>query len=160
MRIGITGHRGLDEPLRRQVTALLVQALDTYDDSGLEAVTCLADGPDTWLADLVVERGGRLIVVVPATDYREGLPLWHRDAYDRLLARAAEVHRTGLADSTAQAHMAAGEILVGHCDVLLAVWDGQPARGLGGTADVVAHADRAGVKVQVLWPDGASRPAA
>ncbi|MFE7525327.1 hypothetical protein ACFU7Y_06360 [Kitasatospora sp. NPDC057542] len=160
MRIGITGHRGLDEPLRRQVTALLAQALDTYDDNGLEAVTCLADGPDTWLADLVVERGGRLIVIVPATDYREGLPAWHHDDYDRLLACAADVYRTGLTDSTEQAHMAAGEILVGHCDVLLAVWDGLPARGHGGTADVVDHADRVGVKVHVLWPDGATRPAA
>ncbi|MFH9861330.1 hypothetical protein [Streptomyces sp. NPDC017202] len=40
---------------------------------------------------------------------------------------------------------------------LLAVWDGKPARGYGGTADVVAYAERTGVAVRVLWPDGASR---
>ncbi|MBD0670401.1 hypothetical protein [Streptomyces sp. CBMA156] len=158
MRIGITGHRGLDERLRHQVTALLTQVLDTYEGRSLDAVTCLADGPDTWLADLVLDRGGRLIVIVPAADYRTGLPAWHHGDYDRLLARAADVYATGLTDSTGQAHMAAGEILVGHCDVLLAVWDGLPARGHGGTADVVAHADSVGVKTLVLWPDGASRP--
>jgi hypothetical protein len=26
------------------------------------------------------------------------------------------------------------------CDALVAVWDGQPARGRGGTADIVAYA--------------------
>ncbi|MGW2547831.1 hypothetical protein ACWC5I_44935 [Kitasatospora sp. NPDC001574] len=160
MRIGITGHRGLDDPLRHQVTALLQEALEPYDGRDVEAVTCLADGPDTWLANLVVERGGRLIVIVPATTYRDGLPTWHHHDYDRLLAHAADVYGTGLTDSTVQAHMAASEILVGHCDILLAVWDGLPARGYGGTADVVAYAHRVGVEVRVIWPDGASRPTA
>ena len=42
-------------------------------------------------------------------------------------------------------------------DVLFAVWDGQPARGYGGTADVVAEARRRKVPVRVIWPDGAQR---
>jgi len=49
------------------------------------------------------------------------------------------------------------EILVGPVDELLAVWDGKPARGYGGTADVVAYAERNGVPVRVLWPEGATR---
>lgn len=47
--------------------------------------------------------------------------------------------------------------LVGLVDELIAVWDGKPARGYGGTADVVAYAERTGVPVRVLWPEGASR---
>ncbi|MFF4619567.1 hypothetical protein [Nonomuraea jabiensis] len=42
-------------------------------------------------------------------------------------------------------------------DLLFAVWDGQPARGYGGTADVVAEARRRGVPVRVIWPEGARR---
>ncbi len=53
--------------------------------------------------------------------------------------------------------MAGSEILVGLVDELLAVWDGHPARAYGGTADVVAYAERQGTTVRVLWPQGASR---
>ncbi|HEY1620682.1 MAG TPA: hypothetical protein VGG25_23870 [Streptosporangiaceae bacterium] len=42
-------------------------------------------------------------------------------------------------------------------DELWAVWDGQPARGYGGTADVVAHARSKGIPVRVIWPEGARR---
>jgi hypothetical protein len=44
-----------------------------------------------------------------------------------------------------------------HSDQLWAVWDGQPARGYGGTADVVAAAHGNGLPVQVIWPPGAHR---
>ena len=42
-------------------------------------------------------------------------------------------------------------------DLLIAVWDGLPARGLGGTADVVAYARDHGIPVSVIWPEGARR---
>jgi hypothetical protein len=35
-------------------------------------------------------------------------------------------------------------------EVLIAVWDGLPARGLGGTADVVAYAKQCGRPVEVI----------
>ena len=44
-----------------------------------------------------------------------------------------------------------------HADELWAVWDGKPARGYGGTADVVACARENGVPVRVIWPAGARR---
>jgi len=37
------------------------------------------------------------------------------------------------------------------------VWDGQPARAYGGTADVVAYAREHGTPVRVIWPPGAER---
>jgi hypothetical protein len=40
---------------------------------------------------------------------------------------------------------------------LCAVWDGLPARGYGGTADVVAYARQHGKPVHVIWPAGARR---
>ncbi|MGW4103078.1 hypothetical protein [Streptomyces sp. NPDC004976] len=53
-----------------------------------------------------------------------------------------------------QAYLGAGRWIVDHCDRLIAVWDGRPARGLGGTGNVVANARRTGVPVTVLWePD-------
>ncbi|WP_202485638.1 hypothetical protein [Streptomyces sp. SID4985] len=157
MRIGITGHRGLGADVTAQVRALLAARVEGYDPADLVGVSCIADGPDAWFAEAVLARGGRLQVVVPAAEYRAGLPDWHHPVYDRLLAHAADVHHTGLAESTSEAHQAGSEILVGLVDELIAVWDGKPARGYGGTADVVAYAERTGVPVRVLWPEGAAR---
>ena len=42
---------------------------------------------------------------------------------------------------------AAGRFVVGNCDLLLAVWGGAPARGRGGTAEIVSYAIRVGVPV-------------
>ncbi|MFJ7998868.1 hypothetical protein ACIQ7D_17230 [Streptomyces sp. NPDC096310] len=157
MRVGITGHRGLPPAVELQVKALLTQRAAAFDASDLVGVSCIADGPDAWWAQAVLAVGGRLEVVIPADEYRAGLPDWHHRDYDSFLSRATGTHRTGLKESTSEAHQAGSEILVGLSDLVLAVWDGLPARGYGGTADVVAHAERVGVPVTVLWPDGATR---
>ncbi|MFJ7204778.1 hypothetical protein ACIQWR_14700 [Streptomyces sp. NPDC098789] len=157
MRVGITGHRGLDATVEQQVRDLLQAAVRNTEDADLVGVSCIADGPDSWFAEYIVEHGGRLEVVLPAEEYREGLPEGHWPVYDRLMAQASEVHRTGMVTSDSAAHMAGSEILVGLVDELLAVWDGQPARGFGGTADVVSYSERTGVPVRVLWPEGAQR---
>jgi hypothetical protein len=73
------------------------------------------------------------------------------------MSRASDVHETGMTASDSEAHMTGSEILVGLADELIAVWDAKPAWGYGGTADVVAYAERTGVPVRVLWPEGASR---
>ncbi|RII07978.1 hypothetical protein DSC45_34245 [Streptomyces sp. YIM 130001] len=157
MRVGITGHRGLPPQVEQHVRALLDAAVTGHDPAELVGISCIADGPDSWFAETVLTHGGRLEVVVPATAYRNSLPAEHHPTYDRLFAAAADVHETGLTDSDSAAHMAGSEILVGLVDELLAVWDGQPARGYGGTADVVTYAHQTGTPVHVLWPHDATR---
>lgn len=157
MRVGITGHRGLPAAAEGSVRRALVEAVADYTAGELTGLSCLADGPDSWFAQAVLERGGQLEAVVPAELYRQGLPEWHHDTYDTLFARASRVHRTGLRESTERAHMVGSELLVQQVDELLAVWDQQPARGYGGTADVVTHARDRGVPVRILWPGGATR---
>jgi len=53
--------------------------------------------------------------------------------------------------------MAASRAMLARADCLYAVWDGKPARGYGGTADVVAEAEGSGIPVTVIWPEGARR---
>jgi tetratricopeptide (TPR) repeat protein len=36
-----------------------------------------------------------------------------------------------------------GRYVADHCEILIAIWDGQPARGRGGTAEIVAYARQA-----------------
>ncbi len=156
IRIGVTGHRALAPPLHDTVTELISAHLKPY---GCEMVglSCLADGADAVFAEAVVRAGAPLEAVIPAARYREALPAEHRPVYDRLLRRAVLVHELPHTESTSQAHMAAGRLLVQRCDQLVAVWDGQPARGPGGTADVVAYARSLHRPVSVLWPQGAHR---
>ena len=43
--------------------------------------------------------------------------------------------------------------MVDRCDVLIAVWDGEPARGPGGTAEIVAYALERGRPIVHIRPD-------
>jgi hypothetical protein len=49
--------------------------------------------------------------------------------------------------SAGKAYEAVGRFVVRHCDLLLAVWDGKPSNGRGGTAEIVHYAASAGVPV-------------
>jgi hypothetical protein len=120
-------------------------------------VSSLAGGPDQLFARTVLDLGGTLEVVVPAEQYRDGLDPDERHGYDELFAKAKHVERLPFVESTEQAHLAAGQTVVDRSQRLVAVWDGKPARGVGGTADIVSYARQKRVPVTVLWPDGAMR---
>jgi hypothetical protein len=157
MRVGCTGHRLLDAETARIVERALHERLARLPADVLVGVTSLADGADQLFAEAILALGGVLEVVLPAERYREQLPAGSRETYDRLLARAAAIECLAFEDSTSEAHMEAGRAVVRRSEVLVAVWDGHPARGLGGTADVVAYARARGVPVEVVWPRGALR---
>lgn len=154
--IGITGHRGLSPSTARLVDQALRDALSDYGAS-ITGVTALADGADQLFARAVVDQGGLLEVIVPAAQYRDGLPADSHAEYDDLLGHAIRVHQLDFTQSTSQSHMAASELMISMISELFAVWDQQPARGRGGTADVVAHARDQERPVRIIWPDGATR---
>jgi hypothetical protein len=49
-----------------------------------------------------------------------------------------------------EAYLATGKHLVDECDILLAVWDGQPAKGKGGTGDIVEYAHMQGKELHIV----------
>ncbi|MEO3808663.1 hypothetical protein ABGB17_06650 [Sphaerisporangium sp. B11E5] len=155
-RIAITGHRDLTEPTARSVREAVREALTTRRES-LIGVSCLAEGADQLFAREVLTAGGELHAVIPAADYRDTLPVDARAAYDDLTGLAAHVHRMPARVAAPTSYMAASEYMLRGTDELFAVWDGCPALGYGGTADVVSYARRKGVKVHVIWPQGAER---
>jgi hypothetical protein len=110
-------------------------------------------------AQVVLDQGGSIEVIVPAAAYRQNLPAACWERYDALLAQASTVHRLDYIDSTSEAHMAASRLMLQTISALIAVWDGQPARGYGGTADVVTTARQQGIPTTVIWPAGANRDA-
>ncbi|HMH76897.1 MAG TPA: hypothetical protein VK547_09755 [Candidatus Udaeobacter sp.] len=157
MRIGISGHRGFDAETTRLIEEALREQLRQYADAELTGVSCLADGADQLFAQAVLDLGGILRVIIPGAGYRDALPEDARDAYDALLARAEVLAELDGPGTTSEAHMAASVAMLENIDALFAVWDGKPARGYGGTADVVNEARARRLPVTVVWPDGARR---
>jgi hypothetical protein len=123
----------------------------------LTGLTCIADGADSLFAQAVLDLGGSLHVVIPAEKYRDALPTDHHATYDALLTQATDVTRLDHVESDSTAHMDASLRMLDEADELLAVWDGKPARGHGGTADVVDAARARGIPVTIVWPNGAER---
>ena len=154
-QLAITGHRGLSAELEAEVDRMIRAAVGANSD--VVGVSCLADGADAVFAQAVLDAGGSLVAVLPASRYRESLPADYLPVYDQLLARAGKVVQLPYVTPDPRAYMEAGMRMIDESDSLLAVWDGQPGRGPGGTADVVAYARSRGVPVTVLWPAGAAR---
>ncbi|SES01958.1 hypothetical protein SAMN05216188_119142 [Lentzea xinjiangensis] len=154
-RLAITGHRGLSAEIEAEIDRMIRAAVAESGD--VVGVSCLADGADAVFAEAVLDADGSLIAVLPAVEYRATLPDAYQPVYDRLLARADEVVQLPFVTPDPHAYMEAGKRMVDESDSLLAVWDGLPGRGAGGTADVVAYARSRGVPVTVLWPEGAQR---
>jgi hypothetical protein len=155
-RIAISGHRGLPAPAAHLIDQAIRAALAQHAPE-MTGISILADGADQIFARAVTDLGGTLEAVIPATEYRAGLPADTHPEYDRLLAQAVAVRRLPFTESTSESHMAASKLMIDEADELYAVWDGQPARAYGGTADVVAYAREHGTPVRVIWPDGAQR---
>lgn len=157
-RLAVTGHRRLSETTTALVDAAIRREISKHAENGpLIGLSCLADGADTLFARAILDHGGTLHVIVPAHKYRDGLPEEHHPAYDALIAKAAEIIQLDHVESDSNAHMDASLRMLAHADELLAIWDGQPARGHGGTADVVAASRVQGIPVRVIWPQGAAR---
>ncbi|WP_344597922.1 hypothetical protein [Actinomadura vinacea] len=155
-RIAISGHRGFPDETERLVDWGVRAAIADHGGT-ITGLSCLADGADQIFARAVLDLGGTIEAIVPAERYREGLPEEAHAEYDRLLEAAVKVHRLPFDDSDSEAHMAASAHMIDQAEELWAVWDGKPARGYGGTADVVGYARERRVPVRVIWPDGARR---
>ncbi|MEU9718790.1 hypothetical protein [Streptomyces sp. NPDC047976] len=156
-RIGVTGHRSIPDEVLGHVQEGL-RAVFAGHRGPLEAFSSLADGADQLFADIALEHGADLTVVIPSEDYEDTFE--DPDAlagYRRLRRRAAQEVRLDFARSTDEAYYAAGTYIADCCDRLVAVWDGLPARGHGGTGEIVAYARALGKPVTVIWREGVAR---
>jgi hypothetical protein len=146
--VAVTGHRdlrGAEEWVRQEIDHAVSEIGAT------RGLTSLADGADQIFADVLLARRVPFHAVIPCAQYATCF-----DAtlvrYRRLLAAAENVITLPFDLPSNEAYMAAGVRVVDDAAVLIAVWDGLPARGPGGTGDVVAHARAIGRRVIHLDP--------
>jgi len=180
--VGVTGHRadvlpaGSVPVLRERVRDVLLQ----IEESGrallaaernsfalfeprLRFVSPIADGADQIAADVALELGWELQAILPfeRTQYRESLANHGaKERFDELLEQAdCLLELPGDPGHTLDAYVMTGRATVAHSDVLIAIWDGLPPRGRGGTGEVVQLALTRGTAIVhvPLSPGGDTR---
>lgn len=161
-RVGVSGHRHVTggAPVVAAVDAVLDAVAVAAGGRPATVVSSLAEGADRLVAERGLARAGwALEVVLPLDrddyerDFHDGPSV---EAFRSLLGRAATVERVPAQATREDGYWAAGLAVLDRCDALLAVWDGRPARGRGGTAEVVARARETGRPLAwVQVPEGA-----
>ena len=146
LTVGVTGHRQIAGDCTPAIEAAVISLLEGVrtkaPDAPLVLLTGLAEGADRLVARLVQERfGAEIIVVLPraAESYRSDFATADsREEFDRLLASAQLVVTCPVdhADPTV-GYAWAGNFTALHSHLLIALWDGDEARGDGGTAEIV-----------------------
>jgi hypothetical protein len=150
LRIAVTGHRNVADTaaLRTAIHRALDLIMDQLrpavrDRCRLVAVSALADGADRFVADCVLARpGGRLEVILPMpkADYVTDFdPVYSLTEFEHLLGEASWMVTMPLNRSREDAYAAAGRAITDRADVTIAIWDGRPAAGKGGTGDIVNY---------------------
>ena len=160
LSVGVTGHRkealpaedcaDIEQRIRAALTLLVdgaaaIHAQEapfyTGEPPRLLFISPLADGTDQIAARVALDLGFELHVVLPfpsATYRRELADDDARAAFDQLMAKASCVlELPGEHERPVDAYVMTGRATIAHCDLLLAVWDGLPPRGRGGTGEVV-----------------------
>lgn len=141
MKIGLTGHQRLDNPRDWGWVKGRIDRVLTSLPSPVIGITSLAVGADQLFAGAVLQHKGSLEVIIPFPEYEDTFDEGpERESYQQLLKAASKVNVMRRAGSDEECYLAAGKRVVDGADVLVAVWNGKPAAGLGGTGDIVKYA--------------------
>lgn len=154
--VGVTGHQRIPSAALAYVVDGIRAQLAAVPGP-VTGYSSLAVGTDQLFAREVLACGGRLIAVIPCRGYEQTFDSAGQAEYEELLAAAAQTIVLDFAEPGEAAYLAAGIEVIDRSDLLIAVWDGEPPRGLGGTADAVAYARSRGREVVVIWPAGVER---
>ena len=181
LRVAFSGHRHLANP--QQITGAIHQTLNELAliHPRLVGVSSAASGSDTLFAEVMLDRKYPFSLILPfhCDQFRKDFPdpedwLRVQTLIDHAIdvevlyqmtkdaSKASDCSEDGgsaersaaqkAADATA--YMDAGYRTIDRADVLVAVWDGNPGKGFGGTADAVAYARSIGQPLIIIRPDG------
>jgi hypothetical protein len=158
--VGVTGHRDLPpDPLLveriREVLDRIRRSFPASDATPLRLgmVSSLAEGADRLVAREILAGEDALLEVplpLPRDEYLLDFTTQRsKEEFLELLGRASAVTVVPDAGGREKTYAEAGHLVVDRCDALVAIWDGAPPRGVGGTADAVARART--TQVPLYW---------
>lgn len=144
--IGVTGHRKLtnEEQLLSGVDQALNHIQEAFPKSENTIISPLAEGADRLVAWRAMANNGANLVVPLPLDVEEYMldfsKISSKAEFVTLLEQAAQVIELPPMENREVSYLAAGLYVLKHSDVLIAIWDGLPARGPAGTGQIVARA--------------------
>jgi hypothetical protein len=163
LRIGFTGHRRhrLKVPDRILMQRVL-ESIELLRHAGkvgsadqVEVVTALAEGSDEVAARAALKAGCRMIALLPfkPADYeRTFSDRAYRPVFRDLLRKADKrIVLPGSLDDANAGYLAVGEDTLNRSDVVLTIWDGEPAQGRGGTPEILQSALER--RLGIIWID-------
>ncbi|MBX3084731.1 MAG: hypothetical protein KF716_24060 [Anaerolineae bacterium] len=140
MIVGITGHQDIGTT---EVVAWVSKTLDAIVSSGSIdlGVSCLARGADQLYATTLLKHAIPYIAVIASKDYATTFEDEEtRSNFQVLKSKAVQIYVLDHDVASEQAFYDAGKLLVDKSDQIIAIWNGEKARGLGGTGDIVQYA--------------------
>jgi hypothetical protein len=177
LRVGVTGHRPDSQKraqpdvkaLHETCRKLLRHLKDAFEGVATEngksfadqeehptevrLITALAEGADQWVANEAHQLGYQSQAVLPFAraeyekDFTDPQVL---DEHRRLRGLATAVFELdGDRARSSESYLVAGRVLLNQSDLLIALWDGEDAQGLGGTGQIVREALQRGIPT--LW---------
>ncbi len=172
IRIGITGHRSLTGEEWEHVIAELHKSINWIRDKvdkqrrelGIKAeyyisgITPLAEGVDRLFADEVLKQGGKLEAILPfrkeiyEKDFQDNISV---SEFNRLLSydRSPIIIDVRDAPNKEWSYYHTGKLLVDQCDILIGVWNGNDAKGAGGTQNIIQYAKENKVPTIIIHLD-------
>lgn len=165
--IAVTGHRpdklwgyDLNHPKYKELESLIMKEiakiiLEHQFENPIECISGMALGVDTIFAKAVLKmrmeapESIRLIAAVPCIEQDK---LWRgndKTTYKNILSLSDEVVHVSKEPYTKGCMNARNQYMIDRCNVLLAVWNGDK---IGGTADAVKRAERAGKEIVRIDP--------
>lgn len=180
LRFGVTGHRPprLSEADHAAISDSCIEAFRLTQDTLAQLharhsaifsatppsamlVSSLAEGADVVVAEAALACGMGLSACLPfaaelyARDFEPEAWALSRQLIDR---SESVLELSELPGDRAYAYEAAGRMVMAQADILIAVWDGDPAKGRGGTAQIVAEAIALHLPIIHIDPDDPACP--
>lgn len=165
--VGFTGHRELNNP--EKIAEAIQHTLNrlAMRNLRLAGISSVASGADTLFAEEMLQLDCPITIVLPfpcerfKEDFKRHPQEWERaeaiirnanvdvevlelSAADQLALRRPYQEQTDIETLKNVAYLEAGTLTVDRAMVLIAVWNGKPANGKGGTAEVVTYAREIG----------------
>jgi hypothetical protein len=145
MKVGITGHQNLSpnesnwlkKELKTEIKKLKMEA----------AYSCLAIGADQLFTKVILANKTPFIVVIPCKKYEQTFDDKSIELYKTLLKQAVDKIQLDFENPSEEAFYEAGKTVINKSDVIFACWNNLPAKGLGGTADIVSYARKLNKKI-------------
>jgi hypothetical protein len=151
--VGFSGHRQIADmvgPARAIMEAVSELRHEAPGDwIGLSSV---AAGSDQLFVQQIFDLGlsWHAILPLPRAQFEQDFRAQEWAIAAEFLARADHVRVIGESASREDGYLDCGMETVNDADVLIALWDGLPARGKGGTAEVVEYAEALGKPVLII----------